>query len=54
MRIIALIEKPEVIKEILTHLGVYLVRSKAPPRAPPKELARIFHDSDFVRQSSGS
>jgi len=23
--------------EILTHLGLYLVRSKLPPRAPPKE-----------------
>ena len=38
MRIIAFIEEQEFIKKILTHLGVYLVRSKVPPDAPPKEL----------------
>ena len=38
MRIIALIEEQEIIKKILTHLGLYLARSKPPPRAPPKEF----------------
>jgi hypothetical protein len=39
MRIIAFIEEQGILKKILTHLGLYLVRSKAPPRAaPPKEL----------------
>jgi len=38
MRIIAFIEEQEVIKKILTHLGLYLEKSKAFPRAPPKDL----------------
>jgi hypothetical protein len=38
MRIIAFIENQQVIKKILTHLGLYLVRSRPPPRAPPKDF----------------
>jgi hypothetical protein len=38
MRIRAFIEEQEVIKKILTHLGVYLARFKTPPRAPPKKF----------------
>jgi hypothetical protein len=36
MRITAFIEEQEVIKKILTHLGIYLAGSEAPPRAQPK------------------
>ena len=28
----------EIIRKILTHLGLYLVRSRPPPRAPPKDF----------------
>jgi hypothetical protein len=38
MRIIAFIENQEIIRKILTHLGLYLVRSRPPPRAPPKDF----------------
>jgi len=39
MRIISFIEDREVIKTILKHLGLWLVRSRPPPRihAPPSE-----------------
>jgi hypothetical protein len=37
MRITAFIEEQEVIKKILTHLGIYLAGSEAPPRAQPKK-----------------
>ena len=38
MRIIAFIENQQVIKKILTDLGLYLVRSRPSPRAPPRDL----------------
>ena len=38
MRIIAFIENQEIIRKILTHLGLYLVRSRPPPRATPKDF----------------
>ena len=38
MRIIAFIEKQEIVKKILKHLGLYLVRSRPPARAPPRDL----------------
>jgi hypothetical protein len=38
MRIIAFIEEQEIVKKILKHLGLYLVRSKPPARAPPRDL----------------
>jgi hypothetical protein len=38
MRIIAFIEEQEIVKKILKHLGLYLVRSKPPDRAPPRDL----------------
>jgi hypothetical protein len=38
MRILAFIENQEIIRKILTHLGLYLVRSKPLPRAPPKDF----------------
>jgi len=40
MRVISFIEDPEVIKKILKYLGLWLVKSKPPPRAngPPGEL----------------
>ena len=38
MRIIAFIENQEIIRKILTHLGLYSVRSRPPPRAPPKDF----------------
>jgi len=38
MRIIAFIENQEIIRKILTHLGLWLVRSRPPPRAPPRDL----------------
>jgi hypothetical protein len=37
----------EVIKKILTHLGVYLVIFKAPPRAPPKGLRLDYSSSQL-------
>jgi hypothetical protein len=30
-------------KKILTHLGLYLVSSKAPPRASPRELRLVLY-----------
>jgi hypothetical protein len=38
MRIIAFIENQETVKKILTHLGLYMVHSRPPPRAPPRDL----------------
>ena len=40
MRIISSIDNQEVVKKILKHLGLWLVKSKPPPRAnsPPSEL----------------
>lgn len=38
MRVIAFIENQQVIKKILTHLGLYLVRSRPPPRALLKDF----------------
>ena len=32
------LENQEIIRKILTHLGLYLVRSRPPPRAPPKDF----------------
>jgi len=34
MRVIAVIEDPEVVKKILIHLGLWLVRSRPPPKKP--------------------
>ena len=38
MRIISFIEDQQIVKKILAHLGLYLVRSKPLPRAPPRDL----------------
>ena len=52
MRIISFIEDPQVIREILTHLGLWLVRSRPPPKihdppyieyAPADDLAHPPH-----------
>lgn len=37
MRIISFIEDQQIVKKILAHLGLYLVRSKPLPRAPPRD-----------------
>jgi len=38
IRIISFIEEQEIVKKILKHLGLYLVRSRPPTRAPPRYL----------------
>ena len=49
MRIISFIEDEEVVKKILKHLGLWLVKPKAPPRAngPPGELYIDYSDSQI-------
>jgi len=49
MRIISFIEDEEVIKKILKHLGLWLVKSKPPPRAnsPPAEPYIDYSDSQI-------
>ena len=46
MRIISFIENGEVIREILKHLGIWLVRSRPPPKihAPPILLEPEYAD----------
>ena len=42
MRIISFIEDAQVIREILTHLGLWLIRSRPPPKIHnPPALARL-------------
>ena len=49
MRIISFIEDEEVVKKILKHLGLWLVKQKPPPRAngPPGELHIDYSDSQI-------
>ena len=54
MRIISFIEDQQIVKKILTHLGLYLVRSKPPPRAPPRDLwldspySKVLDSEDYL------
>lgn len=44
MRIISVIEDPSVIRDILTHLGLWLARARPPPNAhspPIREYAAV-------------
>lgn len=49
MRIISFIEDEEVVKKILKHLGLWLVKPKPPPRAngPPGGLHIDYLDSQM-------
>ena len=49
MRIISFIDDQEVVKKILKHLGLWLVKSKPPPRAnsPPSEHYIDYSDSQI-------
>jgi hypothetical protein len=56
MRIISSIEDPSVIRDILKHLGIWLVRSRPPPKIhdpPIREYAAAF-GGDMVRKPAGS
>ena len=50
MRVISFIEAPDVIKKILKHLGLWLVKPKVPPRAnaPPSEGYIDYSDSQIA------
>ena len=49
MKVISFIEDPDIIKKILKHLGLWLVKSKPPPRAnsPPSEPYIDYSDSQI-------
>ena len=49
MRIIALIEREEIIRKILKHLGLWHVQKRPPPRihSPPAELYADYSDSQI-------
>jgi hypothetical protein len=49
MRIISFIQDQEVIEKILTHLGLWLVKPKIPPRAnaPPRQLEIDYSNSQI-------
>lgn len=49
MKVISFIEDPDVIKKILKHLGLWLVKPKVPPRAngPPEQLHIDYSDSQI-------
>ena len=56
MRIISSIEDPSVIRDILKHLGLWLVRSRPPPKIhdpPIREYAAAF-GGDMLRKTAGS
>jgi hypothetical protein len=56
MRIISSIEDPSVIRDILNHLGLWLVRSRPPPKiqnTPIREYAAAF-GGDMLRKPAGS
>ena len=50
MRIISFIENPSVIRDILNHLGLWLVKARPPPKAhtPPMR-----HDRDIAPYADG-
>jgi hypothetical protein len=55
MKIISFIEDQQVIRDILTHLGLWLVRSRPPPKIndpPNREYAAEF-GGDMFRTSAG-
>jgi len=45
MRIISFIEDPSVIRDILNHLGLWLVKARPPPKA---HTAPMRHDGDIA------
>lgn len=49
MKVISFIEDPDVIKKILKHLGLWLVKPKVPQRAnaPPSEFYIDYSDSQI-------
>jgi hypothetical protein len=56
MKIISFIEDQKVIRDILTHLGLWLVRSRPPPKIhdpPIREYANAF-GGDMLRKPAGS
>lgn len=50
MKIISFIEDEQVVKKILKHLGLWLVKQKPPPRAngPPGEIHIDYSDSQIL------
>ena len=50
MKIIAVIEQPEIIKKILQHVGLWELKSRPPPRAgpPPEQLHIDYTESQMV------
>jgi hypothetical protein len=54
MRIISFIEDAQVIRDILTHLGLWLVRSRPPPKVhdPPNREYAVAFGGDMLRKSA--
>ncbi len=51
MRIISFIEDPSVIRDILNHLGLWLVKARPPPKAhvPPGKHDTLYADDDQLQ-----
>jgi hypothetical protein len=56
MRIISFIEDAQVIRDILTHLGLWLFRSRPPPKIhdPPNREYAVAFGGDILRKPAGT